>query len=64
MASIIDEYRTYLNTSKKIIIFRFSISLIFFLMGLFMVTRVSFVLSNISYAIRSILGWFIYIKYH
>ncbi len=43
MASIIDEFRTYLNTPKKIIIFRFSISFAFFLLGLTMVTRVCFI---------------------
>jgi len=42
MASIIDEFKTYLNTPKKIIIFRFSISFVFFLLGLSMVTRVCF----------------------
>lgn len=41
MASIIDEFRTYLNTPKKIILFRFGISLTFFLLGLSMVNRVN-----------------------
>ncbi len=36
MASIIDEYKMYLNTPKKIVIFRFSVSLVFFLLGLSM----------------------------
>ncbi|CAF0827654.1 unnamed protein product [Rotaria sp. Silwood1] len=36
MASIIDEYKIYLNTPKKIVIFRFCVSLVFFLLGLFM----------------------------
>jgi hypothetical protein len=40
MASIIDEYKVYLNTPRKIILFRFGISLAFFLLGLTMVTRV------------------------
>lgn len=41
MASIIDEFKEYLNTPRKIILFRFGISLVFFLVGLSMVTRVS-----------------------
>lgn len=40
MASIIDEFKTHLNTPKKIIMFRFGISFVFFLLGLTMVTRV------------------------
>ncbi len=40
MASIIDEFKIYLNTPKKIIVFRGCISLGFFLLGLSTVTRV------------------------
>lgn len=40
MASIIDEFKAYLNTPKKIILFRFGICFVFFLLGLSMVTRV------------------------
>ncbi|CAF4508540.1 unnamed protein product [Rotaria socialis] len=47
MASIIDEFKTYLNTPKKIIIFRFCISLVFFLLGLSMVTRGGLYILNI-----------------
>ncbi|CAF2381555.1 unnamed protein product [Rotaria sp. Silwood2] len=47
MASIIDEYKTYLNTPKKIIIFRFCISFVFFLLGLSMVTRGGLYVLNI-----------------
>ncbi|CAF1368992.1 unnamed protein product [Rotaria sp. Silwood1] len=47
MASIIDEFKTYLNTPKKIIIFRFTISLVFFLLGLSMVTRGGLYILNI-----------------
>lgn len=39
MASIIDEFKAYLNTPKKIILFRFGICFVFFLLGLSMVTR-------------------------
>ncbi|CAF2375737.1 unnamed protein product [Rotaria sp. Silwood2] len=46
MASIIDEYKIYLNTSKKIIIFRFCVSLVFFLLGLSMMTRVCLLLKT------------------
>lgn len=41
MASIIDEFKTYLNTPKKIILFRFGTCLLFFLLGLSMVNRVN-----------------------
>ncbi|CAF3692468.1 unnamed protein product [Adineta steineri] len=47
MASIIDEFKTYLNTPKKIIIFRFTISFVFFLLGLSMVTRGGLYVLNI-----------------
>lgn len=40
MTSMIDEFKTYLNTPKKIILFRFGLSFVFFLLGLSMVTRV------------------------
>ncbi|CAF3419850.1 unnamed protein product [Rotaria socialis] len=39
MASIIDQYKQYLNTQRRIIIFRFCLSLVFFLLGLSMITR-------------------------
>ncbi|CAF0721987.1 unnamed protein product [Rotaria sordida] len=47
MASIIDEFKTHLNTPKKIIIFRFSISFVFFLLGLSMVSRGGLYILNI-----------------
>jgi hypothetical protein len=40
MASIIDEFKVYLNTPKKVVMFRFGVSVVFFLLGLSMVTRV------------------------
>ena len=40
MTSMIDEFKPYLNTPKKIVLFRFGISFVFFLLGLSMVTRV------------------------
>ncbi len=65
MASIIDEFRTYLNTPKKIMIFRFGISFVFFLLGLTMVTRVCFTLEKKKTLIFiNQLGWFICIKYN
>ncbi|CAF2006135.1 unnamed protein product [Rotaria magnacalcarata] len=39
MASIIDQYKQYLNTQRRIIIFRFCLSFVFFLLGLSMITR-------------------------
>ncbi|CAF1595881.1 unnamed protein product, partial [Adineta ricciae] len=47
MASIIDEFKTYLNTPKKIILFRFGTSVVFFLLGLSMVTRGGLYVLNI-----------------
>ncbi|CAF1542251.1 unnamed protein product [Adineta steineri] len=47
MASLIDEFKIYLNTPKKIILFRFCLSFIFFLVGLSMVTRGGLYVLNI-----------------
>jgi len=65
MASIIDEFKTYLNTPRKILIFRFSISFLFFLLGLSMVTRVCFIVlkKKLGFFIIDILGGFICIEY-
>ena len=58
MASIIDEFKTYLNTPKKIILFRFGISLTFFLLGLSMVNRVnSNQFSHEIFLYTNALGW-------
>lgn len=68
MASIIDEFKTYLNTPKKIIIFRFCICLVFFLLGLSMVTRVRYfvhLLFEIKLTLLCfLLGRFIHIEYN
>ncbi|CAF1440363.1 unnamed protein product [Adineta ricciae] len=47
MASIIDEFKMYLNTPKKIVLFRFGLSVVFFLVGLSMVTRGGLYVLNI-----------------
>ncbi|UJR10480.1 hypothetical protein I4U23_014684 [Adineta vaga] len=47
MASMIDEFKIYLNTPKKIILFRFGLSFLFFLLGLSMVTRGGLYVLNI-----------------